>query len=941
MTQGSCQAPPAVPGNWRRVIDQFNPAGAQAAAPAAQVTVDPSAPCHLYLSRPQSIQRADGWSATPATVFEDSSTAAAPLPDTGCVAAGCAGGQFHLSGIQLPTAWEGQVLLSENGAGDSVIASPDRATSWSLSNQGIGGLPVQRLYIGYGRRAYAVVGSGTQATTPPASLSPNEFNAAADLGLFMSSDRGATWNPAHLPPTLTGGVDSIAIDPGNDQHLWMSWRAEPGYVVMESTDAGATWIPRSVTAEAGNLRRSQLLAISSHSHALRLFLAGAFLTYQTDVLRSDDGGSTWTAELPPGYTYMPAEDAVIAADPVHQDSVLTVVARSDGNPVDSQDLLHVFYSSDGGDHERTLSAPELGRGRPRLHTALEQGPGDPGQVLQTDRFGNFYLSALITCNAGRPDGCPAHATGERQAMWRFTPPRAGSGSDYGCDQTCLLFGPLTTQSMTEIKTCGLPVQASSPWGSIAFDGRHLLYTQPGGTGPGAYQARVHRLSPSNCQGAGDLVVTFRAADMQAYGAATHSSSSTFDPTQPEIDDLAYDPVRNALWVSLSTVTASTTAPLFRVALDYASDDSRGIASLAFDGCGAYLTYDFSIDALWTCRSDQSLGPIAAASGSTIYSCMSTALTISPVSVGGATGSPATWLIGAPGHMYIQSEDDSTVTERLTGDCSLERTMTHRTFNEPPHEDEQMACDGITFLDAANPSQNAVIWIRDANSESVTAYSVGDGDCPLPTTTTLSPPARVGGSEQSCALLALLGRGNRLGGLTLNFSYDGAPPLSARTDATGSACAPVPAGDLSGAGTVLAAFDGVPAYLPSQDQTTFDFPQAPPPPAPHAFVFAAVQARPAVPPLNPPSESLSQAQALAGQGQPQPQPGGQGQPGAVMQSETQAQVQVARATTGDGAGEGRDPDQGPLTHLFLAAAAMTLVAAMARGRNLTQLQRSKR
>ena len=107
-----------------------------------------------------------------------------------------------------------------------------------------------------------------------APVTPTTVYAGTDLGLFKSTDGGTTWSPAGV----SNPVSSVEIDPAIPTTLY----ASTGSQIIKSADGGANW---TSVGPAG------FVAIVA-SPPLTLYV-GSNSIGGIDVASSTDGGSTW------------------------------------------------------------------------------------------------------------------------------------------------------------------------------------------------------------------------------------------------------------------------------------------------------------------------------------------------------------------------------------------------------------------------------------------------------------------------------------------------------------------------------------------------------------------------------------------------------------------------------------------------------------------------
>lgn len=224
-------------------------------------------------------------------------------------------------------------------------------------------------------------------------------------GLFLSDDRGASWQPvtalnehptrAAWEPARGGfSVHSIRIDPANPARLWVAVSAGGVY---RSEDGGASWTPANAGVRAENLP-NPLPECGHNVHRLVMHPARPERLYRQcyhGTWRSDDGGRSWTeitAGLPGNFGY------AIAVDPRDPD-VAYQVPESDSHMrtvVDGR--LRVYMSRDAGAHWQSIS-----EGLPQAHawvTVLRES-------LDADRDGGLYFGTSGGHLFARPAGAPA------------------------------------------------------------------------------------------------------------------------------------------------------------------------------------------------------------------------------------------------------------------------------------------------------------------------------------------------------------------------------------------------------------------------------------------------------------------------------------------------------------------------------------------------------
>ena len=281
--------------------------------------------------------------------------------------------------------------------GPSVATSDDLGASWEQPDHAPVAFPER---TGVALRRVWQLQPGTQPDVVWAGTEPS--------ALFRSEDGGRTyalvdglWDHPHRTSWAPGGggqaVHTVLPDPRDPQRLVVAMSTGGVYV---TADGGASW-RASNTGVRAYFFPNPWPEFGQCVHKVARDAADPDRLYlqnhdnDTGVLRSDDGGATWTAiseGLPTSFGF------AVAAHPRRGDTayVVPLVADADRRPADSR--LRVFRTDDAGASWQALSdglptEPHFGV---VLRDALCTDGGDPAGVYLGTRTGEVW--------AGRDDG---------------------------------------------------------------------------------------------------------------------------------------------------------------------------------------------------------------------------------------------------------------------------------------------------------------------------------------------------------------------------------------------------------------------------------------------------------------------------------------------------------------------------------------------------------
>ena len=198
------------------------------------------------------------------------------------------------------------------GTLSGVFKSTNGGRNWSLSNNGIGNVPVNKVLID--------------------PLTPSTIYALAnshngDDGVYKSTDGGNNWN-LRVNGMGSKFLLSLAIDPVTPNILYAGFLGGPGGHIYKTTDGADNWVPTGNDALAFPVS----LAVDPHNHTT---------VYATEsssgggVLKSVDSGATWQSV---GFSQTGPHGSFVTVSP-HTPGLLYAVTSGG-----------LFKSVDGGDN---------------------------------------------------------------------------------------------------------------------------------------------------------------------------------------------------------------------------------------------------------------------------------------------------------------------------------------------------------------------------------------------------------------------------------------------------------------------------------------------------------------------------------------------------------------------------------------------------------------
>ena len=221
--------------------------------------------------------------------------------------------------------------------------------------------------------------------------------------LAVSTDLGTTWRRASMPPSGTAGrpLPAFVLDA---RHAWVI-TLTPGsidsgngpdfdhaqLIVNRTVDGGETWQTASVPGDYPDTERSLVFADDQHGYLM--VSGGRTNSGSSTILRSDDGGATWTIAQSVEANDQGSLGSLIA---VSDGPTLWSAAQEEAGPVNHPILA---VSDDGG---RTWASVPLPGVLARWGGTQNLPLGPP--VFLTSELGFFALTSSDDATAGNAPG---------------------------------------------------------------------------------------------------------------------------------------------------------------------------------------------------------------------------------------------------------------------------------------------------------------------------------------------------------------------------------------------------------------------------------------------------------------------------------------------------------------------------------------------------------
>jgi photosystem II stability/assembly factor-like uncharacterized protein len=254
-------------------------------------------------------------------------------------------------------------VLYVGGVAGGVWKSVDRGASWTPLTDTFANVGVSSIAIDPSDSRVVYVGTGEGFANR------TNFEPTNGVGIMKTTDAGATWRI--LPATIGNPdfrvVHDLVVSTNDPDRLYAATTTG----ISRSTDGGGSW---EVVLRTQTYAGCPGLAIRTDRNP-DVLLAACSDAYPDGVYRSADGGDTWTKVIAAveGET---AGAAAVEFAPSNQDIAYASVARTIDSPGGANGTLALLRSEDGG---QTWTVRNRGGFTPGSPSWLNHCPGQTGQ----------------------------------------------------------------------------------------------------------------------------------------------------------------------------------------------------------------------------------------------------------------------------------------------------------------------------------------------------------------------------------------------------------------------------------------------------------------------------------------------------------------------------------------------------------------------------------
>jgi len=206
--------------------------------------------------------------------------------------------------------------------------------------------------------------------------------AAADGGIWQTTDAGATWSPRTDNQSSLNGA-AIAFAPGSPSTVYAS---APMTGLLKSTDGGSTWNVIEANLFSGRAARAFAISPSTSKIAVVALQTDFFANPAYGIYRTTDGGVTWTQKL------QQSASALVSVPNDFNKQYAAIGQPPPGNPSNG-----LYRSMDGGQNWASIAGP-WGTGSNVAQFALALSPSQSAvlyvSVRVYDQPNNRWLGRI-------------------------------------------------------------------------------------------------------------------------------------------------------------------------------------------------------------------------------------------------------------------------------------------------------------------------------------------------------------------------------------------------------------------------------------------------------------------------------------------------------------------------------------------------------------------
>lgn len=185
------------------------------------------------------------------------------------------------------------------GTRGGVAKSTDKGLTWTMKRTG----SASPTDYGLSEAIYALAIDPNSPGTLYAGLGVSDnFGMAYPNGItrlgyfFKTTNSGDTWTATAIQSggvTISESIMAISIDPTNHNNIYLLSRKH----IFKSTNAGVSWTELAALPDVANRAYTYLTTSLNNGNTLHVSYVKTVTPYETGILKSIDGGTTWAASL--------------------------------------------------------------------------------------------------------------------------------------------------------------------------------------------------------------------------------------------------------------------------------------------------------------------------------------------------------------------------------------------------------------------------------------------------------------------------------------------------------------------------------------------------------------------------------------------------------------------------------------------------------------------